>query len=70
MKPKRKPKPPKFSISHCNLTSEAPEPPNEHMASAVKAIAEACSANARAIEEAARRLAGPPDHRVGINVHG
>jgi hypothetical protein len=57
------------AISHCQITME-PLAVNEHMASAVRALAEACAANARALEEAAKRLAGPPDHRTGISVSG
>lgn len=41
---------------------------NEHMAEAVKALAQAAEANARAISAAAERLAGPPS--TGLALHG
>lgn len=58
------------TISRCNVTMEPSPPINEHMVSAVRAIADACVANARVLEECAKRLCGPADNRCGIRVDG
>jgi hypothetical protein len=55
------------SISNCHFTNEAFSV-NEHMANAVRALAQAAEANAKAIGEAASRLAGPVDQRVALRI--
>ena len=54
-------------ISNCNFTSEA-FIVNEHVAAAIKALADAAAANARAIERCAERLTGPDDNRVALKI--
>lgn len=47
----------------------AAPPPPEYVMAAVKAIADACAANARALEKCAARMCGPDDNRVGLHIH-
>ena len=61
-------KPIRYVIQNCQITNEGSPPLNENTVHAVRAVADACAANARALEECAKRLAGPPDNRVGIYV--
>lgn len=55
------------TLRNCSVTSEA-FVVNEHTASAIRAIADAAAANARALEACANRLAGPVDSRVGFQI--
>jgi hypothetical protein len=65
--PKAKTAPPGNVITNCNFNSEA-FVVNEHVAVAIRALADAAAANARAIETCANRLVGPTDNRVSLRV--
>ena len=56
-----------LTISKCNVTAST-FTMSDAMAGAVKAVAEASSAHARALEKMAERLVGPES--VGIQVNG
>jgi hypothetical protein len=58
---------PKYSVSHCNFHNDV-FVVNEHAAKAIQALAEACVANAKAIQEAASRLAGPANNGVMLKI--
>lgn len=58
---------PAYSVSHCNIHMDAFVPTPE-LISAVKSIAEAAFANAKAIEMCANRLCGPDDSRMGMRI--
>lgn len=55
------------TIRNCTFTSE-PFVVNEHVASAIRALADAAASNARAIETCANRLVGPNDNRIALRL--
>jgi hypothetical protein len=58
---------PAMTVQNCTINNEAFKV-DEHVASAIRAVADAAAANARALEMLANRLAGPVDNRIGIKL--
>ena len=58
-----------YTVTNCTVTNNSAA--NEHTRAAIEALAEAASANARAIERIAQALTGPPANmEAGIRVGG
>lgn len=61
--------PPQILVNGCNFTFE-PSVINDNLLAAIRCVAEAATANAKAIEHIADRLWGPNDNRTCITFNG
>lgn len=60
--------PPVLNITGCSFSGPAIPAPSEKMLEAVKAIADASAAHARALEKISEHVAGPPINNVGLSI--